>query len=181
MGKSAGRSVGRLATILAVALTACDWGPRGPGELKGIVTSGDVRVGAIVLEISGPGVQGFSEAGQTRVFFAEPETDLYRVVLVTADPDRIRFQVAVDDVRGPSLTVVVIEAVDDSNAAIADLSGIEAEMTQIPTEIVRTAPKNGILPIELDRLTILGKLRNMPGCRSSRTGSPPARVRPAPL
>ena len=43
-----------------------------------------------------------------------------------------------------------------------DEGGIEAEMTQIPAEIVRTAPKNRILPIEQDRLTILGKLRNMP-------------------
>ena len=122
----------RLVTVmgLALALSACDWGPRGPGQRRGIVTSGASPVGAIVLEISGPGVQGFSEAGQTRVFFAEPETDLYRVVLVTADPDRIRFQVDVDDVRGPSLTVVVVEAVDDSNAAITDLGGITVELNR---------------------------------------------------
>ncbi len=116
----------RLVTIMGVALTlsACEWGPRGEGELRGIVTSGSVPVGAIVLEISGPGVQGFSDAGQTRVFFAEPEPDVYRVVLVAADPDRIRFRVAMDDVRSPSLAIVVVEAVDDNNSAIADLSGI---------------------------------------------------------
>ena len=87
-------------------------------------------MGAIVLEISGPGVQGFSDSGQTRVFFAEPETDMYRVVLVTADPDRIRFQVAVDDVRSSPLTVVVVEAVDDNNAAITDLSGIVVDLNR---------------------------------------------------
>jgi len=87
-------------------------------------------VGAIVLEISGPGVQGFSDSGQTRVFFAEPQTDVYRVVLVAADPDQIRFRVAMDDVRSPSLTVVVIEAVDDSNAAITDLNGIAVEINR---------------------------------------------------
>ena len=113
-----------------LALGACDWGPRGHGQLSGVVTSGAIPVGAIVLEISGPGVQGFSEAGQTRVFYAEPTTDVYRVVLITADPDRIRFQVAVDDVRGPALTAVVVEAVDDSNAAIADLSGIGVELSR---------------------------------------------------
>ncbi len=116
----------RLVTIMGVALTlsACEWGPRGEGELRGIVTPGSVPVGAIVLEISGPGVQGFSDAGQTRVFFAEPEPDVYRVVLVAADPDRIRFRVAMDDVRSPSLAIVVVEAVDDNNSAITDLSGI---------------------------------------------------------
>ena len=124
------RSGGKLATILAAALTlsACDWGPRGPGELRGIVTSEDVRVGAIVLEISGPGVQGFTDAGQTRTFYAEPEPEVYRVVLVAADPDRIRFRVPMDDVRSPSLTVVMIEAVDDGNAPISDLSGITVEL-----------------------------------------------------
>ncbi len=122
----------RLVTVfgVALALNACDWGPRGPGQLRGIVTSGASPVGAIVLEISGPGVQGFSDAGQTRVFFAEPETDVYRVVLVAADPDRVRFRVAMDDVRSPSLTVVVVEAVDDSNAAITDLSGIAVELNR---------------------------------------------------
>ena len=87
-------------------------------------------MGAVVLQISGPGVQGFSEAGQTRVFSAEPSADVHRVVLVTADPDQMRFQVAVDDVLAPALTVVVVEAVDGNNAAIADLSGIGVELNR---------------------------------------------------
>ena len=120
----------RLVTVMGVvlALSACDWGPRGHGQLSGIVTSGAIPVGAIVLEISGPGIQGFSESGQTRVFFAEPATDVYRVVLVTADPDQIRFQVDVDDVRSPPLTAVVVEAVDDNNSVITDLSGIAVQL-----------------------------------------------------
>ena len=120
----------RLVTVMAVALAlgACDWGPRGPGELRGVVTSGAARVGAIVLEISGPGVQGFTDAGQTRTFFAEPEPEVYRVVLVAADPDRIQFRVTMDDVRSPALTVVMVEAVDDSNAPITDLTEITVEL-----------------------------------------------------
>ena len=119
----------RLVAAMAVALTlgACDWGPRGSGQLTGIVLSGISPVGAIVLEVTGPGVQGFSEAGQTRVFFAEPETDVYRVVLVGANPDRIQFRVDMDDVRSPTPTAIVVEAVDDSNAPISDLSGITVE------------------------------------------------------
>ena len=122
----------RLVTFMAVALmlSACDWGPRGRGQLRGIVTSGASPVGAIVLEISGPGIQDFTEAGQTRVFFAELETDVYRVVLVAGDPDRIRFRVAMDDVRRPALTVVTVEAVDDSNAPITDLGGITVELNR---------------------------------------------------
>lgn len=122
----------RLVTIIGVTLTlsACEWGPRGMGQLRGVVTSGATPVGAIVLEISGPGVQGFSETGQTRIFFAEPSSDVYRVVLVAADPDEVRFLVDVVDVRIPTLTVVVVEAVDDDNAAIADLSGITVELNR---------------------------------------------------
>mgnify|MGYP001192570235 CR=1 FL=1 len=77
-----------------------------------------------------PGVQGFSEAGQTRVFSAELATDVHRVVLVAADPDQMRFQVAVGDVLAPALTVVVVEAVDDNNAAIVDLTGIEVTVNR---------------------------------------------------
>ena len=122
----------RLVTVSGVLLAsgACDWGPRGHGQLSGIVTPGAIPVGAVVLEISGPGVQGFSEVGQDRVFFAEPSSDVYRVVLVTDDSDQIRFQVAVNDVRGPALTVVVVEAVDNNNVAIADLSGIAVEISR---------------------------------------------------
>jgi hypothetical protein len=120
--------VGFAVTGISLVLSACDWGPRGPGQLRGIVLSGVSPVGAIVLEVSGPGVQGFSEAGQTRVFFAEPETDVYRVVLVAVDPERIRFRVDMDDVRSPMLTTVVVEALDDSNAPIIDLSGITVEL-----------------------------------------------------
>ena len=120
----------RLVVAMAVALTlgACDWGPRGSGQLRGIVLSAVSPVGAIVIEVSGPGVKGFSEDGQTRVFFAEPQTDVHRVVLVGADPDRIRFRVDVDDVEGTRPTVVVVEAVDDSNALITDLGGIMVEL-----------------------------------------------------
>ena len=119
----------RLVASMAVALAlgACDWGPRGPGQLRAFVVPGVSPVGAIVLEVRGPGVQGFSEAGQTRVFFAEPQTDVYRVVLVAADPGRIRFRVDMDDVRSPELAAIVIEAVDENNAPLIDLGGITVE------------------------------------------------------
>ncbi len=117
-----------LSLALSLAPSACDWGPRGPGQLRGIVSSGLVPVGAVVLEIRGPGVQGFTEAGQTRVFFAETQTDVYRVVLVAANPDRIRFRVAMDDVRSPALTVSTVEAVDGNNEPIADLGEIVVDL-----------------------------------------------------
>ena len=62
--------------------------------------------------------------------FAKPETDVYRVVLVAGNPDRIRFRVAMDDVRRPGLTVTTVEAVDDNNAPITDLSGITIEFNR---------------------------------------------------
>ena len=119
-----------MGAVLAVSLVfgACDWGPRGPGQLRGVVSSGAVPIGAIVLEISGPGVRNFTDAGQTRVFFAETQTDVYRVVLVAADPERIRFRVGMDDVRRPALTVNTVEAVDENNEPIADLAGVVVEL-----------------------------------------------------
>ena len=116
------------AMSVSLALGACDWGPRGPGQLEGLVTTGGIPVGALVVEISGPGIQGFSESGQTRLFFAEPGTDVYRVALVAPDANQIRFSVTVDDVRSPTPTVVVIEAVDDNNAPIVDLGAIGVEI-----------------------------------------------------
>jgi hypothetical protein len=38
--------------------------------------------------------------------------------------------VAVDDVLAPALTVVVVEEVDDNNAAIVDLTGIEVTLNR---------------------------------------------------
>jgi hypothetical protein len=56
------------------------------------------------------------------------EPDVYRVVLVAADPERIRFSVGMDDVRSPALTVNTVEAVDASNEPIADLAGVVVEL-----------------------------------------------------
>ena len=41
----------RFITVMgaALALAACDWGPRGPGQLSGIVTTGEIPVGAMIL------------------------------------------------------------------------------------------------------------------------------------
>ncbi len=120
----------RLVAVMAVALAlgACDWGPRGPGQLKGVVTTGPTRVGALVLDvfIMQTGFRGFSEVGQTRLFAATPGK-FQRLVLIASDPDRIRFRVDMDDVRSVDLFGVVVEAVDDNNEPIVDLSGITVE------------------------------------------------------
>ncbi|HIF07151.1 MAG TPA: hypothetical protein EYQ64_09440 [Gemmatimonadetes bacterium] len=113
---------------LSLVLGACDWGPRGPGQLRGVVSSGAVPIGAIVLEVSGPGVRSFSDAGQTRVFYMETQADVYRVVLVAANLESVRFRVTMDDVRSPPLTVSTVEAVDGNNEPIADLSGVFVEL-----------------------------------------------------
>ena len=122
----------RLITVMgaALALAACDWGPRGPGQLSGIVTTGEIPVGAMILEVRGVGVQGFADSSPTRVFFAETETDVYRLVLVTSAPGGIGFRVSVDDVRAPAFTVTTVEAVDENNAPIADLGGIRVSISR---------------------------------------------------
>ena len=119
------RDVIRAAAVAAVMLaSACDWGPEGPGQLSGVLRSGSIPLGAVVLEITGPGIEGFSGNGQTRVFHAEPEPGVHRVALLTSSPGQFDFSMAVEDVRAPMPAVTPLQAVDADNGPMVDLTGI---------------------------------------------------------
>ena len=119
------RDVIRAAAVAAVMLaSACDWGPKGPGQLSGVLRSGSILLGAVVLEITGPGIEGFSGNGQTRVFHAEPEPGVHRVALLTSSPGQFDFSMAVEDVRAPMPAVTPLQAVDADNGPMVDLTGI---------------------------------------------------------
>ena len=119
------RDVLRALVVAAVMfLNACDWGPEGPGRLSGVLRSGSIPLGAVVLEITGPGIEGFSGSGQTRLFHAEPEPGVHRIALLTSSPGQFDFSMAVRDVSAPMPAVTPLEAVDGDNEAVVDLTGI---------------------------------------------------------
>ncbi len=115
-----------LATLLL--LSACDSGPTGPGALTGRLTSGPIPVGAVVLEFTGAGITGFSETGNTRLFFRENAPSAFRVVMVTPTPGEMSFQIHVQDVEAPFPAVTAVQAVGGDNGAIANLTGITVEV-----------------------------------------------------
>ena len=120
--------VAALASGLLVG--ACDSGPKGPGELTGRLRSGPIPVGAIVLEFTGGGITGFSGSGVTRVFFAENDPGVFRVVLVTPEAGEMEFRISVQDLDAPPPTVTAVEAVGADNGAIGNLTGITVEVKQ---------------------------------------------------
>ncbi len=119
-----------LSAVLAcvLVLAACDSGPKGPGQLTGRLRSGPIPVGAIVLEVTGAGITGFSGSGTTQAFFAENAAGAFRVVLVTPDAGEMDFQISVQDLEAPLPAVTSVEAVGADNGAIANLTGITVDV-----------------------------------------------------
>lgn len=115
-----------LASVLLVS--ACDSGPKGPGQLTGVLRSGPIPVGAVVLEFTGASITGFSGSGETRLFFAESDPAVFRVVMVTPTPGEMSFRISVLDVEAPFPAVTAVQAVGGDNGAIANLTGITVEV-----------------------------------------------------
>lgn len=112
-----------LALIIGLVAWGCDSGPSGPGNLVGTVQSVDRPVGGAVLEVVGKGIQGFSGAGGSRVFWApKGTTDTYRVVVITPTAGDPQFQVAVADLGAGKPRATVISVVDGSNLTLPPTS-----------------------------------------------------------
>ncbi len=122
------RALVMVALASGVLVGACDSGPKGPGQLTGRLRSGPIPVGAIVLEFTGTGITGFSGVGATKVFFAENEPGVFRVVMVTPTAGEMNFLISVEDLEAPLPTVNSVEAVDSNNGGLGDLTGISVEV-----------------------------------------------------
>ncbi|MBT8396593.1 MAG: hypothetical protein HKO65_09100 [Gemmatimonadetes bacterium] len=111
------RLIGILGLLLLVA--SCDSGPDGPGDITGTLLTPGVGVGAVVLEVVGSGVQGFSGAGGTKVFWAQ-QTDpkVHRVVVVGPGGGDLQFQVSVEDRSKRAPRVTVVNVVDTGNRSL---------------------------------------------------------------
>lgn len=99
----------------ALVLVACESGPSGPGALEAIVT-GDM-LGGVLLQVDGPGIQGFTALGDARVFGAPDAVrpGRHRVIVIAPSSGGLRFTIDVDDLEmeGPVVTVLQATLSDD--------------------------------------------------------------------
>lgn len=125
----------RGSSIVAAALllvAACgDGEPSGPGTLEvRVVPPPSVEAGAVVLEVTGPGIQGFEAAGSARVFGAPypPVEGRHRVVVLVDQGDLV-LRIRVDD-RGRTPEATVVEAADRQNRSVPGLSAFQVRISR---------------------------------------------------
>jgi len=109
---------------VSVVMSGCDLGPSGPGTVSGTVT-GSPSLGAVVLDISWPGVVGFEARGSTLLYSsAVPGSpDRYRVIVVNLTGGDIPFAISVEDayLQSPVLSVVEATGTDNHPYPVSDL------------------------------------------------------------
>ena len=105
--------------VMAWLVGACDPGPSGPGEFDGVLEASATAVGGVAMEVVGPGIEGFSGAGTTRVLWAATDVEnTYRVVAVNQVAGAVRFQVSVQDLGADKPRATIISLVDGNNGAL---------------------------------------------------------------
>lgn len=113
---------------LLALFAACDSGPEGPGALTGRVTGEEL--GAVLIEVVGPGITGFEALGSTQVYAAAvaDEVDTHRVVLVSPQTGELTFHIQVEDrgMEGPVITVL--------QAALGDNRAVSAAVATVTVE-----------------------------------------------
>ena len=113
-------------SLMLVPQIGCDGGPSGPGTMAGMV-DGPVNLGAVVLEVTGVGIQGFVGQGDTRAFGAAVSAaqGRHRVVLVDPSGGSIQFGVTVDDLAAdpPIVTVLFASSTDNTTLQLIGIEG----------------------------------------------------------
>ncbi len=123
------RLVGVMA--LAICLGACDTGPDGPGDLTGSVGAGTQDLGGVVFEVVGAGIEGFSGAGGSRVFWAQQENPVvFRVIVVSENGGDMRFSATVTDRGGRMPRATVVSAVDTENRPVPVTEAMEVRFVR---------------------------------------------------
>lgn len=108
----------RLLSLMALAtlLAGCDSGPNGPGDLAGSVRSRSSSLGGAVFEVVGKGIESFSGAGGTKVFWSrQGNPNTYRVIVVGEGGGELTFKVSVQDRGDGKPRATLISLVDQGN------------------------------------------------------------------
>jgi hypothetical protein len=109
--------------VLATLAIGCDSGPSGPGDLTGSVLSPSPSLGGAVFEVVGAGVEGFSGAGGSKVFWArQADPAVYRVIVIGESGGELKFSVSVQDLGGPNPKATVVSAVDLNNSPLLPIT-----------------------------------------------------------
>lgn len=118
-----------LPALLLGSLVGCwDDGPRGPGALVVRVEAGEAELGSALVEVRGPGIQGFEPARGSRVFSrALEEERTYRAVIVNPSGGELLFRLRVDEVSAAFPSAVVLSAADASNQLVTSGTSVVFE------------------------------------------------------
>ena len=103
--------------LLLAGLVACgDSGPEGPGSFTATVDVQGPAAGAVVVDVTGSGIQGFEGTGDTQVFSTvlNQQTGAHRLIAVSAS-GALGFRVRVDQVELGAPAVVVVDAAELDN------------------------------------------------------------------
>jgi len=113
------RLLAALAVACATLVTACDSGPKGPGTMAATV-NGSPTLGAVVLDITGDGIQGFEGQGDAMAYSGSlgGQPARYRLVLVSASGGAIHFGIRVADRASAAPVVTVISSASTSNVTV---------------------------------------------------------------
>jgi hypothetical protein len=119
------------AALLSVAVLACDSQPSdvgGPGTLFGVLVSPDGSEGAVLMDLTGPGLGTVRTSGG--VVFTEISGDRLRLLVVRDRAGTIEFSIDVADVRTPP-DVAVQEVADGSDQLRTSLEGYRVRFRRV--------------------------------------------------
>lgn len=123
---------GALSVTLGVA--ACgDDGPSGPGDWEGLVRSSAVSAGAVIMEVSGTGIEDVVGSGSVQAFGERTsgpgaETEVWRVVLVAEEAGPMAFRIQVEDLADGAPRAVVLAAVDGENVPLSAIASFSVDL-----------------------------------------------------
>jgi hypothetical protein len=109
------------AALVVGGLAACDLGSGGPGSMTARIT-GEPSLGAVVIDVTWRGVEGFQGLGNTRAYWAPVagSPDRYRVVLVDPLGGELGMAIDVQDImRAEVPAVAFVSAADVNNQMLS--------------------------------------------------------------
>ena len=102
--------------LLALVAACSDGGPKGPGTYTAMVEVVGPPAGAVILDVTGTGINGFEGTGDTQIFSTVRDQvgGVHRVIAVSAT-GALGFRIRVAQVELGLPTVVVVDAAGTDN------------------------------------------------------------------